>query len=112
MTFIPDVGDAIGPIVVVFLLAALIALVVTPLVRTVVLRYEIVDRPEERRVNTIPVPRGGGLAVCAAFLFVAGLFLIVNQGERIRADPVQPRPLGGGRTPARWSRRRRPWRHR
>jgi UDP-GlcNAc:undecaprenyl-phosphate GlcNAc-1-phosphate transferase len=79
MTFIPGAGDAVGPIVVVFLLAAIIALAVTPVVRAVVLRYEIVDRPGERRVNKTPVPRGGGLAVCAAFLLVAGLFLGVNQ---------------------------------
>jgi UDP-GlcNAc:undecaprenyl-phosphate GlcNAc-1-phosphate transferase len=78
MTFISNVGDFVGPIVVVFVLAALIAWAVTPLVRRVVLRYEIVDRPGARRVNTIPVPRGGGLAVCAAFLLVAALFLIVN----------------------------------
>ena len=80
MTFISGVGNAIGPIVVVFLVAALLALGLTPLVRRIVLRYEMVDRPEARRVNTKPVPRGGGLAVCAAFLFVAGLFLLLNQG--------------------------------
>jgi UDP-GlcNAc:undecaprenyl-phosphate GlcNAc-1-phosphate transferase len=79
MRFISGAGDAVGPIVVVFLLAAIIAVAVTPVVRAVVLRYEIVDRPEARRVNKIPVPRGGGLAVCAAFLLVAGLFLLVNQ---------------------------------
>jgi UDP-GlcNAc:undecaprenyl-phosphate/decaprenyl-phosphate GlcNAc-1-phosphate transferase len=88
MTFIPGVGDAIGPIVIVFVLAAIIAFVVTPIVRTVVLRYEIVDRPDARRVNTIPVPRGGGLAVCAAFLLVAGLFLLVNQTARIVPVPL------------------------
>ena len=80
MTFISTVGPAVGPIIVTFVLAALLALGLTPLVRRVVLRYEIVDRPEARRVNTIPVPRGGGLAVCAAFLFVASAFLILNQG--------------------------------
>ena len=42
----------------------LLALVLTPIVRWIVLRYEIVDQPEARRVNTVPVPRGGGLAVC------------------------------------------------
>ena len=63
-----DCGSAIVPIVVAFLCAALLALVLTPMVRRVVLRYEIVDRPEARRVNTVPVPRGGGLAVSAAFL--------------------------------------------
>ena len=46
MTFIPDVGDAIGPIVVVVRRSPpLLALVLTPVVRRVVLRYEIVDRP-------------------------------------------------------------------
>ena len=49
MTFISGVGNAIGPIVFVFLVAALLALGLTPLVRRVVLRYEIVDRPEARR---------------------------------------------------------------
>jgi UDP-GlcNAc:undecaprenyl-phosphate GlcNAc-1-phosphate transferase len=80
MNFIPSVGTAIGPILVVFVGAALLALTLTPFVRRVMLRHEIVDRPEARRVNTIPVPRGGGLAVSAAFLFVAGVFLILNQG--------------------------------
>jgi UDP-GlcNAc:undecaprenyl-phosphate/decaprenyl-phosphate GlcNAc-1-phosphate transferase len=89
MTFISTAGNALGPIVVVFVLAGLIALFLTPFVRNVVIRYEIVDRPNARRVNTIPVPRGGGLAICAAFLVVAGLFLLVNQ----RAEFV-PVPLG------------------
>jgi UDP-GlcNAc:undecaprenyl-phosphate GlcNAc-1-phosphate transferase len=88
MTFISNVGSAVGPILVVFVLAGLIALVLTPFVRTVVIRYEIVDRPEARRVNTIPVPRGGGLAVCAAFLLVAGLFLLVNQSAPFVAVPL------------------------
>ena len=79
MTFISDASDALGPIVIVFLAAALIALALTPLVRRIVLRYEVVDHPEARRINTIPVPRGGGLAVCAAFLLVASVFLSLNQ---------------------------------
>jgi UDP-GlcNAc:undecaprenyl-phosphate/decaprenyl-phosphate GlcNAc-1-phosphate transferase len=88
MTFIPTVGDALGPIVVVFVLGAFLALVLTPLVRNVVIRYEIVDRPEARRVNTIPVPRGGGLAVCAAFLLVSSLFLAVNQSAGFIPLPI------------------------
>ena len=80
MTWIPNVGSAVGPIVVVFVLAALLALTLTPVIRSFVLRHEIVDRPNARRVNTIPVPRGGGLAVSAAFLLVAGLFLYLDQG--------------------------------
>jgi UDP-GlcNAc:undecaprenyl-phosphate GlcNAc-1-phosphate transferase len=88
MTFIPNVGDFVGPIVVTFIAATILALVLTPLVRRVVLRYEIVDRPEARRVNTIPVPRGGGLAVCAAFLAVAAGFLVINDGGTIVPVPL------------------------
>jgi len=88
MTFISTAGSAIGPIVVVFLCATALALVLTPVVRRVVLRYEIVDQPEARRVNTIPVPRGGGLAVSAAFLLVASAFLSVNVGARLISVPI------------------------
>ena len=103
MTFISSVGSAVAPVVVAFVCAALLALVLTPVVRRVVMRYEMVDRPEARRVNTIPVPRGGGLAVSAAFLLVAGAFLLVNQDGRFVPVPILLQPsevaallLGGG----------------
>jgi UDP-GlcNAc:undecaprenyl-phosphate/decaprenyl-phosphate GlcNAc-1-phosphate transferase len=103
MTFIPTIGNAIGPIVAVFVLAVFLALVLTPVVRRIVIRYEIVDRPEARRVNTTPVPRGGGLAVCAAFLLVAGTFLLINQSANWVPVPIGFSPtevaallLGGG----------------
>jgi UDP-GlcNAc:undecaprenyl-phosphate/decaprenyl-phosphate GlcNAc-1-phosphate transferase len=103
MTFISDAGAALGPIVVVFGAAALIALGLTPVVRRIMLRHEVVDHPEARRVNTVPVPRGGGLAVCAAFLLVSGTFLALNQGGRFVAIPLLLQPaevvallLGGG----------------
>ena len=79
MTFIEGADQSLGPIVAVFILAALIALVVTPLVRRVVLRFDIVDRPGARRQNTKIVPRGGGIAVAAAFLLVGAGFVVVNE---------------------------------
>jgi UDP-GlcNAc:undecaprenyl-phosphate/decaprenyl-phosphate GlcNAc-1-phosphate transferase len=75
MTFITNLGDAILPIVVAFLAAAIVALVLTPVVRRLVLRYEMVDRPEARRVNVIPIPRGGGIATATAFIAVSVLFI-------------------------------------
>jgi UDP-GlcNAc:undecaprenyl-phosphate GlcNAc-1-phosphate transferase len=81
VNWIPTIGTVIGPIVVVFMAAALVALLLTPVIRRIMIRYEIVDRPNARRVNTTTVPRGGGLAISAAFLSVAGVFLLVNQGE-------------------------------
>ena len=79
MTFIEGVGTTLGPIAAVFILAAVVALVITPLVRATVLRLGIVDRPNHRRVNTRPVPRGGGFAIAAAFLLVATPFVLFNE---------------------------------
>jgi UDP-GlcNAc:undecaprenyl-phosphate/decaprenyl-phosphate GlcNAc-1-phosphate transferase len=78
VTFIEGVDASLGPIIAVFVAAALLALVVTPLVRNVVLRFDVVDRPEARRVNTSPIPRAGGLATAAAFLVVSATFVTLN----------------------------------
>ena len=93
MTLITGIGTAVGPIVAVFLGAAVLSIVLTPLVRRLALRYRIVDRPGARRVNVTPIPRSGGLAVAAAFLGVAGGFLIVNERLGLIAVPSSLRPL-------------------
>lgn len=92
MTFIATAGEAVLPIVVVFVAAALIALFLTPIVRRTVIRYGMVDTPEARRVNTVPVPRGGGLAVSAAFLIVAVLFLALNIAAEFVPVPIALSP--------------------
>jgi UDP-GlcNAc:undecaprenyl-phosphate GlcNAc-1-phosphate transferase len=88
MTFIPTAGNALVPILVAFVAATLLALVLTPVVRRIVLRYEIVDRPEARRVNVVPVPRSGGLAISAAFLLVALAFLVINERTKAIGVPI------------------------
>ena len=65
-------------IAIAFVVAALLALVLTPLVRRIAQRYGIIDRPNQRRVNVVPVPRAGGIAVALAFLGVAVVFLAIN----------------------------------
>lgn len=92
MIFISTAADAVVPIIVVFVAAALIALVLTPVIRRIVIRYEVLDQPEERRVNVVPVPRGGGLAISAAFLLVAGVYLLVNDRADILSIPVTLEP--------------------
>ena len=94
MTLIADVGGAVGSIVVAFLAAGLLSLVLTPLVRRVALRHQIVDQPEARRVNVVPVPRSGGLAVSAAFLLVATVFLLVNGALDLVPVPATFKPSG------------------
>jgi len=79
VTFIEGADRSLGPIIVVFLVAGLLALVVTPIVRRIVLRFDIVDRPSARRVNTAPVPRGGGMAIATAFLIAGVGFVILNE---------------------------------
>ena len=93
MTFIPSIGSAVGPIVAALLGAALVSYLLTPRIRRVVLRHRIVDRPGARRVNRRPIPRSGGLAVAASFLFVAGGFLIVNDQANLIPVPPSLRPL-------------------
>jgi UDP-GlcNAc:undecaprenyl-phosphate GlcNAc-1-phosphate transferase len=79
VTFIEGVEESLAPIIVIFLLAAAVALVLTPLVVRTMRRHGIVDRPNERRVNTRPIPRAGGIAIAAAFLGVAAPFVLLNE---------------------------------
>jgi UDP-GlcNAc:undecaprenyl-phosphate GlcNAc-1-phosphate transferase len=83
VNFIVGTGALLAPIAVVFVIAALISLAVTPLVRRFVVHHEVVDLPEERRVNTIPIPRAGGLAIAAGFLLTSAGFLLANQALEI-----------------------------
>jgi UDP-GlcNAc:undecaprenyl-phosphate GlcNAc-1-phosphate transferase len=71
MKLIPGFGDALPLFVAAFVAAALLALVLTPLVRRVAIRLDNIDQPEHRRVNAQPIPRGGGIAVALAFLAVS-----------------------------------------
>jgi UDP-GlcNAc:undecaprenyl-phosphate GlcNAc-1-phosphate transferase len=88
MNFIEGVEENFPAMLVVFVAAAIVALVLTPLVRWLVVRHDIVDRPEARRVNVVPIPRAGGLAVAAAFLATAGIFLFLNSREEYVPMPV------------------------
>jgi len=71
MRFITGWENAIPLMVVAFLAAGLATLLLTPLVRRLAHRLDILDHPDERRVNVSPIPRGGGLAIMSAFLAVA-----------------------------------------
>jgi UDP-GlcNAc:undecaprenyl-phosphate/decaprenyl-phosphate GlcNAc-1-phosphate transferase len=78
MRLIPSFGDLLPLIAAAFVVAALLALLLTPIVRLVAIRVGNIDQPEERRVNKAPVPRGGGVAVAAAFLVVAMGGIAIN----------------------------------
>jgi UDP-GlcNAc:undecaprenyl-phosphate GlcNAc-1-phosphate transferase len=71
-------GAALPYLIGAFVGAALIAFFLTPLVRRVALHVDAVDQPDHRRINIVPIPRGGGVAVATAFIAVAVLFGLAN----------------------------------
>jgi UDP-GlcNAc:undecaprenyl-phosphate GlcNAc-1-phosphate transferase len=78
MRLISTFGEVLPLLVAAFVAAALLALVLTPLVLRVAIRFDNVDQPGDRRINAAPVPRGGGVAVAVAFLLVAVVGILVN----------------------------------
>ncbi len=89
-----------------------VALVVTPLMRRFALRHALLDVPNERSAHSVPTPRGGGIAIAAAFF--SSLALLLWWGVLPRAAGLAL--LGGGllvATIGAWDDRRHvapPWR--
>ena len=59
-------------------LAALTAGAGTLLMRAIARRFNIADHPNERRINTEPVPRAGGLAVAVTFALIGALLVLFS----------------------------------
>jgi UDP-GlcNAc:undecaprenyl-phosphate GlcNAc-1-phosphate transferase len=85
-------GEVVPLLVAAFVAAALLALVLTPLVRRVAIRLDNIDRPDHRRVNDAPIPRGGGVAVAVAFLLVAVVGIAMNGQTREVPVPLALQP--------------------
>ena len=61
-----------------FAAAMVVALVVTPIVRVIAHRRNLLDLPGERKVHAVPVPRLGGVAMAIAFFVAIGLATIAS----------------------------------
>jgi UDP-GlcNAc:undecaprenyl-phosphate/decaprenyl-phosphate GlcNAc-1-phosphate transferase len=82
LTLIGGIPELLPAFFIAFLAAALISFALTPLIRAIARRIDLVDEPNHRRVNTQPIARGGGIAVVFAFLVVAlVLTLLVAAGN-------------------------------
>ena len=66
------------PYVMVFLGALALTLVLTPIIRELNRRLGMVDKPDPRRINKMPIPRGGGLAVVLGLFVSYGTFLALT----------------------------------
>jgi UDP-GlcNAc:undecaprenyl-phosphate GlcNAc-1-phosphate transferase len=70
------------------------ALVLTPLVRSAALKFNLVDRPDARKIHTEPIPRVGGVAIAVAYILSFGFVLIAPyRGLPFNLDTVIPRAL-------------------
>jgi UDP-GlcNAc:undecaprenyl-phosphate GlcNAc-1-phosphate transferase len=81
-------GPTLPYLVAAFAAAAVVSFVLTPLVRRVATHVDAVDQPDDhRRVNVVPMPRGGGVAVAAAFIVVVLAFVTANEQLDLIATP-------------------------
>ena len=88
MRFTEAAWSAVPYLIAAFVVAALIAFLLTPLVRRVALRIDAVDHPDQRRVNVVPIPRGGGVAVAIAFIAVVVIFTWLNDTSHFVVVPT------------------------
>ena len=65
----------------IFLTAAAISAISTPLVKRLAFKVGAVDQPSARRINTVPMPRMGGLAIYIGF--VASLLIFTTPSKQI-----------------------------
>ena len=87
------------PFLIVFSAALALTLVLTPIVREVNRRLGMVDKPDPRRINKVPIPRGGCVAL---FLGLFGSFLVYVSatgsrwvGSGVGTHPVRVTALAG-----------------
>ena len=66
------------PYACVFLGSLALTLILTPLVRELNRRMGMVDKPDPRRINKVPIPRGGGLAIVLGMAVSYCTFLAVT----------------------------------
>ena len=75
---------------VVFLASAVAALVATPFVRRLALRYGAIDRPSDRKVHPKPTPTMGGLAIWIACVFGLGVAAALPRFPTLFSWPSEP----------------------
>ncbi|MCJ1996658.1 undecaprenyl/decaprenyl-phosphate alpha-N-acetylglucosaminyl 1-phosphate transferase [Lactococcus piscium] len=89
--------------IIILLVTAIIALILTPIMVVVSRRIGAVDNPNARRINTKPMPSAGGVAIFIAFsvitLFVLPRFVGLanyNRADATYFEYIWPFVLGGG----------------
>lgn len=72
-----------------FVIAFLFALALTPVIKALAIRFNIIDKPNERKMHKKPIPLGGGVAIALSFylaLLIASLLYPVTGRELTSRD--------------------------
>ena len=70
--------EKVLPYLIAFAGPLLMTLLLTPVIREVNRRLGMVDKPDPRRINKVPIPRGGGLAILLGVAISYGLFIFLT----------------------------------
>lgn len=78
--FLTDGGfldmDSLFPYICVALVAFVTTFVLVPVVKRIAIKLDAVDYPSKRRINTVPIPRMGGMAVFVGLVAACALQII------------------------------------
>lgn len=79
LSFLNISADKLTLVAIAFVVAAVLAMLLTPAAMKLAERAGVMDIPHARRVHTRPTPRWGGLAMFAAFILTSFLVLFLRQ---------------------------------
>jgi UDP-GlcNAc:undecaprenyl-phosphate/decaprenyl-phosphate GlcNAc-1-phosphate transferase len=68
------------PLIISFVTALVISTLAIPYIIKLSKKYQLVDKPDQRKVHKTPIPTLGGVGFFIAFIFV-GLFWIIRNGQ-------------------------------
>ena len=77
--------EKVLPYLLLFLGSLALTLVLTPVIREINRHLGMVDKPDPRRINKVPIPRGGGLAIVIGVYVSYGVFLLVTDRPPLQA---------------------------
>jgi UDP-GlcNAc:undecaprenyl-phosphate/decaprenyl-phosphate GlcNAc-1-phosphate transferase len=78
-----------------FTAAVVLALALTPAVRTLARRWDLVDAPGQRKIHTVSVPRIGGVAVTLGMLLALAASASMGHVSPADVHAWSPVLLGG-----------------
>ena len=79
--------DDIMPYAVLFMSTLALTLALTPVARAAARRLGMVDVPGQRRINKVPVPRGGGMAIVVGVLVPYFVFHVITGRPLMQGIP-------------------------